>query len=362
MGDEHTGRSSCDGYGVFMPTPDSPSDASLARAQPTDDIAEAYRDIRQRVASRVVGLGEQVSQISLIGALHAAGGLERGPRVLLLGPSGAGKNTLINGLEYGLQPWRLPWACTSVLGMTAVGWSGAPSINTIIEAALERSPQHPRPVIVIDELHHARLIPGLQGVSAAHRSDLLSNLMDVAGGGVIRLGEGTTEYSCRRALVIAIGAFTDSLDLSRGVVGTADLVRAGIPLELTSRLTEEVIVLPRPSEQGTKEILRNWPALLSLVGVTERMGFSVRIPEESFGRAARAVAIGIDRATLRTAGGWLVSALRSALTIALDSGDPCELVIAPDSLPIPARAPVQTPEDPSGPEGGWDATIMLRPR
>jgi hypothetical protein len=216
---------------------------------------------------------------------------------------------------------------------------------------------------VIDELHHVCLEPGVSGVTASHRRDVLGSLLEVAGGGVIRVGEGTTEYSCQHALVIAMGAFTDLVDLTTSrVIGTRELLRAGLPLELVSRLTEELIVIPRPSADAMKEILRCWPALTSLVDVCKRMGYAVRIPEESYGRAARVVSHGYDGSTLRTAGGWLVSALRSALILALNRGEPCELVIAPDALPIEPTALRRPPDDPPNGAGGWDATIVLTPR
>lgn len=338
-------------------------DVASFSQRPGDDMIRVYQEVRARVASRVRGMHEQVSRVSLVGALHAAGGLSRGPRVLVVGPSGSGKNTLISGLKYGLESFGLPWVFSTALGLTAPGWSGAPTLNSLIQSATGNSSPNPRTVIVIDELHHARLIDGTHGTTAAHRGDVLGSIMDVAGGGVIHLGEGTAEYSCRLALVIAMGAFTDLLDYSRHSqsIGTQEIVRCGIPLELASRLTEEVIVLPTPTEEALREILRHWPALASLVGVCERMGCSVRIPDETIARAAHVVSRGHDQSTIRTAGGWIVSALRSALVAALDAGDARELVIAPDSLGISPTALRRPPNEPPDSDGGWDTTIVVRP-
>ena len=73
--------------------------------------------------------------------------------------------------------------------------------------------------------------------------------------------------------------------------------------------------------------------------------------------------LGHDGATARTAGGWLVSALREALIAALAEPDRRELVVTPDSLPLPASpARGRHRDDPPDPPEGWDATIILTPR
>lgn len=91
----------------------------------------------------------------------------------------------------------------------------------------------------------------------------------------------------------------------------------------------------------------------------QRLGFAVRIADETFSRAARAVTAGDGGSTARTAGGWLVSALRDEMSRALAEPEVRELVITPDSLSIARR---KGPEDPPEASGGWDATIVLTPR
>jgi hypothetical protein len=161
--------------------------------------------------------------------------------------------------------------------------------------------------------------------------------------------------------VIALGAFTGLLDAERAPT-PADLVAAGLPLELATRF-DEVIVLRRLAEHQLVALLREWPALVSLIDVCQRLGFAVRIADETFTRAARAVTAGGDGSTARTAGGWLVSALRDEMIRALSEPEVRELVITPDSLVI-ARAAVRRrgPDDPPEASGGWDATIVLTPR
>jgi hypothetical protein len=215
---------------------------------------------------------------------------------------------------------------------------------------------------VIDELHHARRVHDTTGNMLAKREEVLASLLGLTGHGTVHFGEGTEEWSSREALVIGMGAFTDLIDLSRPV-SVKDIVRAGLPLELATRLAEEIIVLEPLRERDLIGLLRRWPALVSLIDVCNRLGYPVRVHDEAYTRAARVVTLGLDGSTPRTAGGWLVAALRHALIGALEGDELCELVIIPDSLPIPRTATRRRPpDDPPDGHGLWDATIVLTPR
>ena len=109
-------------------------------------------------------------------------------------------------------------------------------------------------------------------------------------------------------------------------------------LELANRLAVEIVTVAPPSEREMLAILREWPDLRSLIEVCTRLGYEVHVHDEAIRRAARVVELGHDRSTLRTAGGWLVSALRHGLLAALDQPDAREIIIAPDSLPIAPNA------------------------
>jgi len=98
------------------------------------------------------------------------------------------------------------------------------------------------------------------------------------------------------------------------------------------------------------------------VSVCERLGFTVRVHDEAFAMAARAVVGASDEATARTAGGWLVSAVRQGLVVALANPEVREIAITPDSLTIArAQRDRRPPDDPPDDLRGWNAAIILTP-
>lgn len=117
--------------------------------------------------------------------------------------------------------------------------------------------------------------------------------------------------------------------------------------------------MQRLGEQDLIALLHRWPELTSLTEVCARLGYAVCIADEAYRRAARVVMLGHDGSTARTAGAWLVSALRRALIEALDATDSRDIVITPDSLPIPRTAtrPRQHDEPPE-PPGHGDSPLV----
>lgn len=309
---------------------------------PPDELRATIAEIRSVMASRIVGQQEAVDRVALLAGLHVGGGLARGGRALVLGPSGVGKSSLIEALRDALDAgrWDVPVVFADAQNLSSPGWKGA-WVGDLIETALAgESPDSGRArhaVVAIDELHHANVGEDMDGNMRAKRDEIMSSLLGLFGHGVLHLGEIGSAWSSRNALVIGLGAFTGTLDLSH-VPAPSDLVRAGIPVELGTRF-EEVIMLSPLAEAELLALLRRWPALISLVEVCERLGFGVRIHDETYRRAARALVLGADDATARTAGAWLVTALRHELITALTAGEVRDLVITPDSLEI-ARAAV----------------------
>ena len=322
---------------------------------PPAELRSLFAEIRSLMSEKIVGQHEAVSRVALLAALHVGGGLPRGGRALLAGVTGVGKSSVISAMALALEPWDVPIVRTDAIDLTSPGWSGAPSIGTLIENALQGaapdSDRARRAVIVIDEVHHVRTIPEAAGSLAFKRQEVLSSLLALTGHGIVHFERGDA-WSSEQALVIGVGAFTDLLDLSRSPT-VADFVAAGLPLELTTRLAEEVIVLQPLSEPHLVELLHRWPSLTSLQAMCERLGYRVRIVDEAYRHAARVVTLGHDSSTARTAGAWLVAALRQELVRLLPETGNSEIVITPDSLPIPSTAMKERTEE-SPDDGDWD--------
>ncbi|MFN8650581.1 MAG: AAA family ATPase [Gemmatimonadales bacterium] len=310
------------------------------------ELRRAFEEIHAAMAAEVVGQREAVGMLALCGALQVGAALPRGPRALLVGPTGAGKTHLVGALVRALDPWGLPSVQVDAIELTNPGWAGASSIGQLIEVALNGdSPQSARArrmVVVVDEIHHAARVRGEAGNMAARRNDVLASLLALTGGGPVQLEQAHAPWDSTQAFVLASGAFT-GLELRHGV--TVDrLTDWGFPVEFANRLTEQVIVLARPDRKTTIEILRTWPAYRSVAEICRSLGIAVSLPEETLGRAAQATVDGVGGATIRTAAGWLVTALRDRLLARLLSGTGEPIGLSPDELPIRYAEPAE-PDD-----------------
>lgn len=308
-----------------------------------DDLRAVIQEIRDRLAKEIVGHRDSIARLALLGGLHVGAGLPRGGRALIIGPSGSGKTTLTNALRGALAPWGVPWATVAATDLNSAGWAGGIWIGAAVESALgllaPDSAAARHAVVIIEELAHARVDADATGNMRIKQQEVLSSLLGLTGYGLpIQLPESRRAWSSDEALVIGVGAFSGLLDFSRPVA-IQDVVGAGgIPLELATRLAEEMIVVQRLTEGHLVDLLRQWPPLTSLVDVCGRLGFAVRITSEAYRHAARVVTLNHDRLTARSAGAWLVSGLRRALVAALDDPGRDEILITPDALPIPPTA------------------------
>ena len=329
-----------------------------------DELRRLVGDIRSSMMQRIVGQDEAVAHLALLCGLHVGAGMPLGARALIIGPSGSGKSASIAAMREALAEWDVAWVTTDAIDLTSPGWSGAPTIGGLIGAAIGNAPRGGsrarRPIVVIDEIHHVGVRHGLDGNMKAKKDEVLSSFLGVVGRGVVHLNESAEAWSSHEALVIGMGAFTGMLD-SRKAVATDDVVRAGLPVELATRFEQVIRVAPL-AEPELRRLLRQWPALKELEETCTRLGYTVRILEESLRRAARVVTLGLDGSTARSAGGWLVSALRAALIAALADPRVREIVIAPDSLPISPDATTPRRAEPPDEPGGWDAPSRLSPR
>lgn len=326
---------------------------------PAPELRALVRCLRSAVAADIIGQDEAVARLALAGALHVGGGLTRGQRTLIIGPSGVGKTSLIRALCAALAGagYELPVVTVDAVELTSPGWSGAPSIHELLGNAFgERaydSPWARHAVVAIDELHHVGLAPGgdVSGNMAAKRREVFGSLLGLLGHGTLKVGPQHRDWSAREALVVGLGAFEGLLDTTRHP-SIADLGRGGLPVELATRFHE--VLLLRPLGEGSlAALLRRWPAFLSLRAICERLGYDVVVHPETVTRAARAVVSGADGATPRTAGGWMVTALQDALLAALEDPGAGKIELTPDSLRIARSAARPPADDDSGDVGNF---------
>lgn len=335
------------------------------------ELRAVAAEFRRTMAARVVAQEEAVARLATLAALHVGGGTP-GSRALVVGPSGVGKTSLLSSLEAAFREGRFDVAVVRIdcIELQSPGWSGAPSIGEVIAGALGDTPldsvRARRLVVILDEIHHIRTVdvPGGAGSSTsigAKRAEILASLLGLtARDGVVNVGKDSYRpWSSGDAMIIALGAFTDLLDLSRDPT-IADLA-PHLGLELASRFEQVIRLRPIP-EEALVGLLKRWPALIALTELAARLGLETRIHEEAYRRAARAVAQGRSRSTPRTAGGWLVAALQRSLDRALVDSTVQELVVTPDDLPISTTEFRRPPEEPPEQGGDWDATIILTPR
>lgn len=320
-------------------------------------LRELYHDVHSALAAQVRGQEDAVRAFALAAIVHVATDAP-GQRILLVGPSGVGKSTLCRSVA-GL--FDLPVVHVDALDLTGPGWSGAPSIGDAIQVSLGGADPDSlwarRAVIVIDEVHHARLYPGLVGNSLSKRAEVLHSLLGVTGGGVgIQLGDSGRMYRADDALVVLAGAFTDLT--SAGPTPTIEeLVAYGFPYELVTRM-QEVVTLRPLAAAAVVEILERWPAILELQALAQRLGAEIQIAPQTLQRVGRVVAAGAGGATVRTGAGWLLSAVKAKL-ISVVGGElagPC--LVSPDCLRIPRLAGADRRRDDGPDEQGtpWRAS------
>jgi hypothetical protein len=336
-------------------------------ALPPAELRTLIVELRRRLTEEIVGQ-EAVARLALLAGMHVGGGLPRGSRALLIGPSGVGKSTSIEVLRriLGDLGWSLPLVVTDAVELTAPAYSGAPSIGDLLEAAIGNNAPDSwyarHAIVAIDEPHHVAVKPGeYPGTHAIYHRERFASWLPLIGYGTLRLGDGDREWSSLNALVLCCGVFPalphNSVTSVRELV-----VHGGLPLELASRF-EEVIRYRPLEEAALRQLLRRWPALVALTAVCERLGIEVTIDDVVFSRAARAVRIGHDGSTPRTAGSWIVAALRDAMVKALADPAIREIVITPDSLSIsPTATRREPPEEPPESSGPWDGRPGLTPR
>lgn len=338
-------------YGTAA-TPSALSADKTCGVLPPDELRALIRRLREAMLEHVIGQEEACGALALNAALLVGGGLARGPRLLVVGPTGTGKTTALTTLRecLALEGYRVPWVMAAATDISSPPWGGDPSIGDLILTALGShepdSVAGRHMVVAIDEFDKAGVVKERNVTSNSRQmlEERLASLLQLfnGGGGPIPLADTGKVWSSQHAMVVGMGAFGGMIDPPEEV-SVGALVRAGFPVELSSRM--ETVVRLRPlAEEALRTLLRRWPSVTSLTATCERLGYTVRIHDEVYTRAARAVVDGSDGATPRTGGSWIVTALRAALSRALLDDEQTTIELAPDSLSIP-RTPEHASDD-----------------
>jgi hypothetical protein len=321
--------------------------SNLDVALPPDELRALWAALHEALQRRIAGNHEAVGRLALIGALHVGSAPEVGARLLVLGTTGAGKTHALRSLVEVLAEagYPLPVVWAEVSALTSPGWGKALSIGEMVLAAMGSrdliEAGSRRCVVVLDELHHARLAGEDDSNMRMRREEILASLLGLVAGDRVPLGEKTAVWSARQALVIAAGAFTD-LNVRAENVTPGTLTAAGIQPEFANRLCAgDILGFSPPPKGELARVLGDWPELRSVTESARHLGYQLCVPEATLHRAAALILDGRHGDTLRSAGGALVSAARGHLLAALEaSAKHQELVVTPDDIRTARRGPI----------------------
>jgi DNA polymerase III delta prime subunit len=309
------------------------SDDELAPTPPAV-LAQAFREVRRRLAERVVGHEGVLARLALMGAKHLHhGGRQRG---LIIGPSGVGKTSLAVALAEALECPAIVWDASV---SSEVGWSGV----SIAEVMAEMYTSYDRDVLwmsrgilIADEICKLA-VRRAEGSAREHRLGQQKSLLGLLGGGPpVRFLENGDKgrpltVSTDHMLIIGLGAFHDLPEDP----GPSELIAYGYMPEFASRFPV-ILTLDRLEVGGLVQVFRREiePALTA----AQDFGYRIEVPDAVLFYIATAVAEGSRDVTPRAGAGWLVSAIDMALVrlLDLDARPGTQLILRADDVPIPA--------------------------
>jgi ATP-dependent Clp protease ATP-binding subunit ClpX len=287
------------------------------------------QEIAQRLRHVVVGQDVAVEAVSVMLHQHlmarvrrAASGMPavravRIPPILLIGPTGCGKTTLMRGLAAIAS---LPYSHHDASMATEAGWYGETPGVDYLRACLHAADQDPTlaslSIMLIDEICKIALSHGPhRDISGAGAQDGMLRLLE-GGRHTVEMGEPGMNGGARRyqismdssnLLIVCAGAFSGLDEIVRcrllgprtlgfGASASADvrdlasdellrrvrpedLISYGLKPELVGRLAE-VIVMPSLSREAMRRIASDTSQgpIMTLQHIASTMGFQLRFP------------------------------------------------------------------------------------
>lgn len=294
-----------------------------------------FAELRARLAARVVGHEAVRDRLALLCVQHMLGTSTSPLRALLIGPSGAGKTTILRAICDSLP---VAHAFLDATDFSASGWAGT-NVSDVLAAlwqqAGESTAAMSRAVVVIDEMDKLRARGSGAGAEVAR--DRQRSLLPVLGANPIRFTGSTSKdrtliWDSRRALIVMAGVF-NGLPRDREIL-PHDLVRAGFLPELVERMGQILPLGPlRPADAA--RVLRS--RVRDDIALFASFGYKLLVTDEACGLVARAMADGALRIGMRQAATLLSAVAQGKLLGLLRARAPSGtvVVLTPDDVDLP---------------------------
>lgn len=283
------------------------------------DAIAAYQLVQDSLRRDVIGHEDALRLLAVAGVRHLLGA--QGQRLLLAGPHGVGKSTMLRALANALE---IPFAVLDITMMSEANWHGYDLPRWIGDLVSNHGDRAERALLLLDEAD--KLACGsTTGVGSDYRRGKQQSLLPLLGVGSPIPIDGI-QYDASGALVVMAGVF-DGLPCGRATPG--DLVQLGLMPELVERFGSIIRLKPLEIHEQAEMFSR---ALQPIAESYALFGYALTIPGETLHYAAHRMRVS-DWGP-RSAAALLSMTATRALTTLLDGAAlPGErVVLTPDDI------------------------------